>query len=58
MIEKLYVPAEMHLLASGKRDAANLLAEMMFDWYVASIVSAVHVYVGSVGGENETSADS
>jgi len=26
--------AEQHLLASGKRDAANLLAEVMFEWYV------------------------
>ncbi|ORY20752.1 hypothetical protein BCR39DRAFT_554838 [Naematelia encephala] len=30
--DKSYVQAEVHLLASGKRDAAALLAEMMFDW--------------------------
>jgi hypothetical protein len=27
-VERLFVTAE----ASGKRDAANLLAEMMFEW--------------------------
>ncbi len=31
-VERLFVTAEVHLLASGKRDAANLLAEMMFEW--------------------------
>lgn len=30
--DSLYVPAEKHLLASGKRDAAVLLADMMFEW--------------------------
>ena len=32
--DHLFVPAEVHLLASGKRDAANVLAEMMYEWYV------------------------
>ena len=31
-IERLYGQAEQHFLSSGKRDAANTLAEMMFDW--------------------------
>lgn len=30
--DNLFVPAETHLLASGKRDAASLLAELMFEW--------------------------
>ncbi|EIW69932.1 hypothetical protein TREMEDRAFT_38601 [Tremella mesenterica DSM 1558] len=30
--DRLYTQAEHHLLASGKRDAAITLAEMMFDW--------------------------
>lgn len=29
-----FVLAEQHLLAAGKRDAAKLLAEMMFEWCV------------------------
>lgn len=32
MVDKLYAQAEVHLIASGKRDAAGMLAEMMFDW--------------------------
>ena len=28
----LFLPAEHHLLASGKRDAATLLADMIFEW--------------------------
>lgn len=34
LVDQQYPLAEQHLLSSGKRDAANLLAEMMFDWYV------------------------
>ncbi|KAL1410062.1 hypothetical protein Q8F55_004064 [Vanrija albida] len=30
--DRLFVPAEAHLLASGKRDAATLLAELLFEW--------------------------
>ncbi|KAL7424455.1 hypothetical protein Q5752_000139 [Cryptotrichosporon argae] len=30
--DRLFVPAEQHLLASGKRDAAALLADLMFEW--------------------------
>ncbi|WOO79356.1 Golgi to ER traffic protein 4 [Vanrija pseudolonga] len=30
--DRLFVPAEHHLLASGKRDAATLLAELLFEW--------------------------
>lgn len=37
MAERLYVAAEGHLLASGKRDSANLLAEMLFDWYACAL---------------------
>jgi hypothetical protein len=33
-VDRMFVPAEQHLLASGKRDAANLLAELMFEWCV------------------------
>jgi hypothetical protein len=31
-IDRQFVLAEQHLLAAGKRDAAKLLAEMMFEW--------------------------
>lgn len=34
--DQAYPLAEQHLLASGKRDAANLLAELMFDWCVSA----------------------
>ncbi|CAD6564980.1 MAG: hypothetical protein TREMPRED_000535 [Tremellales sp. Tagirdzhanova-0007] len=43
--ERLFVPAEVHLLASGKRDAANMLAEMMFEW----IAYAYPVYLTREG---------
>ena len=32
MIDHQYPLAEQHLLASGKRDAANVLADLMYDW--------------------------
>lgn len=31
-LDRLFLPAEQHLLASGKRDAATLLADMLFEW--------------------------
>lgn len=30
--DRQFLPAEQHLLASGKRDAATLLADMLFEW--------------------------
>ncbi|KAG6369692.1 hypothetical protein JVT61DRAFT_14120 [Boletus reticuloceps] len=33
--EEAYDAAELHLLASGKRDSARLLAQMMVDWCAA-----------------------
>lgn len=33
-LERQYFSAEQHLLASGKRDASIVLADMMFEWYV------------------------
>lgn len=33
--DQQYPLAEQHLIASGKRDAANVLAELLYDWYVS-----------------------
>ena len=34
--DRQFAQAETHLLASGKRDSANLLAELLFEWYVGT----------------------
>lgn len=36
--DRQFPQAEHHLLASCKRDAASMLAEMMFEWCVAAVV--------------------
>jgi hypothetical protein len=46
-----FVLAEQHLLAAGKRDAAKLLAEMMFEWCVRFTTScAAPPGTSSLGG--------
>jgi hypothetical protein len=33
-VDRQFAAAEQHLLASGKRDSANLLADLLFEWQV------------------------
>lgn len=40
-IERQYFLAEQHLLASGKRDASIVLADMMFEWYVLTLAMCI-----------------
>lgn len=40
-LERQYFLAEQHLLASGKRDASIVLADMMFEWYVPTLAVCI-----------------